>query len=530
MVRPWSLLLAVGLLLLSCSAALADGKVFSRGVAAPPPIPDQQAIIAWDEAAGVETLAIETRFEAPRPAGSPPEGTAEYAWVIPLPGPGTPTITAATPGLFPTVRAVFQPRVDDRRSPASIPLTIAVSVMLLAYIWLRALGQDRLGVAVVMVLAFMAVCVLLLPTLGSARGLRDGPTTVRVLQREIIGSYESTVIGASAEKHAGAVLAEWLREHGFSAPAAAEPVLADYAKRGWVFAAIKLRPDAASPGAMLTPHPLVFRFKTAKAVYPMALTGVGNAPLALDLYVFGPKRATAAGLRVVRCDEVRATSREYPLTFVPESCVAVAHAGLKKVVGAGAIATKLTGTLSPQQQSRDIEIGWDSFARIGSHAFSARGARNRAIEWAVGTVPIVMVALILVAMRRSRGPKWALRRLWWAPVLGAAVGFVAYAMTPTVPVQSVGARGTWRNFYGVVRDLPQELLMVNWLSRSMPSEDEVRKAVEAIAKERRFETHQEDSPGNYLIERGENPASITFVGFDAVGAAHRTLIWEEWEK
>jgi hypothetical protein len=35
----------------------------------------------------------------------------------------------------------------------------------------------------------------------------------------------------------------------------------------------------------------------------------------------------------------------------------------------------------------------------------------------------------------------------------------------------------------------------------------------------------EDSPGNFIVERNESPASVTYVGFDAAGAAHREQVW-----
>jgi hypothetical protein len=523
MIRFLPVLIVVGFVLLCCTPALADGKVFTRGVAAPPPIPDQQAIIAWDRTAGIESLAIETRFEASKLSGSTPAADARYAWVIPLPGPEAPTIAAATQGLFPTVRTVFQPHVDDRRSPGSIPFTIAVSLLLIVYVGLRALGHSVGAIIVVILLAFLVVFALL-PTLGSARGLGDGPSTVRVLQREIIGSYEASVIGTAAEKNGGVAIAEWLRENGFAAPAAVEPVLADYTKRNWVFAAIKLRPDTAAAGAMLTPHPLVFRFKTAKAVYPMALTGVGNAPLTLDMYVFGSKRAAAEGLNVVRCDEVRSIRDEYPRTFPPESCVGVLHPALKSIAGTCGVATKLSGTLSPAQQAHDMEIGWSSFARVGSHKFSERGARNRAIEWGVGTVPIAIVAMILLALAKSLGPKWTFPRLWWAGAAGCLVGLVIYMASPTVEVISGGAR-MHRYLRGSMQELYSQSIEDTRGRTTRPTVEEARAIVAAAAKTIKLDAKLEDSPGNYTIEDDAASGDLNLVWYDAIGGPQREPIW-----
>ncbi len=81
-----------------CSAAaFADGTVFVQGIAKPR-IPDQSALITFD--GKTERLVIETAIEG--------EG-AEFAWVVPVPS--IPKVEAATPGLFPTLRAITRARI-----------------------------------------------------------------------------------------------------------------------------------------------------------------------------------------------------------------------------------------------------------------------------------------------------------------------------------------------------------------------------------------------------------------------------------
>src|SRR5215471_4884724 len=87
---------------LSGRAALADGKVFAA-IDHSASIPDQQALIHY--ASGVETLVVETRFTG--------TGT-DFAWVVPLPC--VPEISAATTGLFPTLRAIMEPELIQSHS------------------------------------------------------------------------------------------------------------------------------------------------------------------------------------------------------------------------------------------------------------------------------------------------------------------------------------------------------------------------------------------------------------------------------
>ena len=58
-------------------STMADGKILST-MERLPSIPDQQAVLIWDEESKIETLAIETRFQS--------EASGDYCWIIPTPG------------------------------------------------------------------------------------------------------------------------------------------------------------------------------------------------------------------------------------------------------------------------------------------------------------------------------------------------------------------------------------------------------------------------------------------------------------
>src|SRR3972149_2242412 len=99
----------------AASRSIADGKVFPPKVSAiPAVIPDQQALISWHD--GVETLVIRNRLIA---------SGEQFAWIVPVPAPAK--VTAVTPGLMPTLEALFQPRVRHE-FPNCVPAILFVTL------------------------------------------------------------------------------------------------------------------------------------------------------------------------------------------------------------------------------------------------------------------------------------------------------------------------------------------------------------------------------------------------------------------
>ncbi|MGD1085723.1 MAG: DUF2330 domain-containing protein, partial [Verrucomicrobiota bacterium] len=317
------------------ASAWADGMVMQAGaVPAEVRIPDQRALIQFTN--GVERLVIETRFTG--------VGT-NFAWVVPVPSP--PVIEEASTGLFPTLQCLFQPRLRH-----DVPRYFQLFLGLLAGGYLlrflrpgsRMGGLDVLACLVAGLAAFAnnpfaaIACVvgllaslylveglraresnwartftflsailfvgclalsLVAPSLGGARtqGMSASSTpVVTILDRRIVGVFDTTTISSRD----AAALQDWLISNGFASPASRGPAIASYVKDGWVFVAAKIRRDDPALQTA-TPHPLSFTFKTAKAVYPMRLTGIDNGPLQVHLYVFGPDRAEAAHFEVERC-------------------------------------------------------------------------------------------------------------------------------------------------------------------------------------------------------------------------------------
>lgn len=521
------------------SAVLGDGKVFSRA-AAVIEIPDQEALI--HHAAGVQTMVIETRFKPPAAASgasvlAAADQRSDFAWVVPVPGPksdggrgSVPDVFPATTGIFPTLRAITAPHVEDN-VPAFWALACIVTLVAIAIVGLaKSQGVPVVVRLVVMVLLVLIVIGIMLPSLGKARSsaramVGDG---VDVLSRSIVGSYDVAVVGA-ADDAAAEPLIDWLAADGHHIPPEAKPVIADYTARGWVFVAAKLRMDTGESAGPLTPHPLGMRFKSREAVYPVRLTAVGGHPLKLDLYVFADQQAAAPGMDVARCGTIArlptisdgpyVNHRRIPRLYGGAS-IPIAHEGLLELIGEARHVTKLSGVLTTADMSNDLSISWRPAANVGAGKYS----RAAAVSYGLNVTTGLWFGAVLLCGAVAAVAKWenakALRALWLSLVPCVCGGVVAYAMLPTVRVEHGRARSTWMSWR-----VPE--MVASEFAGKPATLDEAKTLfaarVEAAAMhkfdaERRMHIPRlEDSPFNYTIRESSEPGRFDVFSFDAIG-------------
>jgi hypothetical protein len=268
-------------LLCLVAAARADGVMIpARGVPAPARTPDQRALVAFDGA--TETLVVETTVQG--------EGS-EYAWIVPLPA--APKIEASTSGLFPTLEVLTAPRiVDGAKGDPGWLLPVVLGVVCMAT-WLatrRFRGAAAAGFGALLVAPIVLVSTITCAGKGAEVAATASP---RELSRQTVGAFDVAVVDPGD----GTGLRGWLDERGFAPSHAIDAVATDYARRGWVFVAAKLKLDAPG-GDVRRVHPLAFTFPTKEAVHPMRLTLAANPTCALELFACGAGTAAAAGLNV----------------------------------------------------------------------------------------------------------------------------------------------------------------------------------------------------------------------------------------
>jgi hypothetical protein len=495
--------LALAFALLPPAAAIADGKVFAR-VGPDPTIPDQQALIHYD--GRIQTLAIETRFEG--------DGT-EFAWVVPLPS--IPEISAATTGLFPTLRAVFAPELIELNASGLGALLLLLAGVAIASV-LAAAGQRRLAILVAIGSVVLAIGAAM-PLLGKARAIPRGDTGVEspgitIHERQVVGSFETVTISSTE----GERLTDWLEQNGFAVSAESRPVIAAYVEDGWVFVAIRLQRAVGED--VSTPHPLIFRFESARCVYPMRLTGVQNRPIALELYIFGSGSASAPGLQRMR--SARVESQPGP------GVLFIRHPGLVALAADAQAATKLVGTLEPAQMRRDLEVSFSPFRQVRSRVFRQETVWLLAMNTGLGIFTAgVLGNLIWRRFRRGRSSSVALP-LVASLLIAAVAGFCIYA---ALPKASSIVRVYRSSHYGAASALQYAAAEAGEADPEwMPSLEWFRDAAERYHLKQADEygatrPRHEDSPGNYIIQ--EANGDLEYVWFDPFGEPRSEMIWAE---
>ncbi len=526
----------------------ADGKVFPPTAYPLPDIPEQQALIHY--ANGIEKLVIKTSFTG--------QGT-NFAWIVPLPT--VPKIEPVTTGLFPTLQFQFRPEVKHIveawfgglialyalirllwKTSATGKMTLADWLSCLAFgggigllidsPWplialtlpmLLAVQRVRQGTenkwAVLwMFLIVAALSSLLLPALSTAGVSVASTGSVIIHGRQTVGSYETVVISAQKADE----LMDWLKSNSFAAPAEITPVVADYLKDGWVFAAARLaRTEQKGSSAI---HPLMFTFPTKKPVYPMRLTGVGNGNLKVDLYVFGAQRAKAQNFTVSRCAQATypATNNYYSDTV---RHLYVGHSGLSNIVEKAAVATKLQATLTPAQMQQDVWLGWEPFQAHQDVFYSHQGAWITALNYVVA---LLLLGLFVQDFERVQKRLGSAHLMKFRLSLFLITSVSALAIIMTLP--QVEVRLTKSRPYSVKQfhfhqqlDLALELNEITETNHSLVVSSWLAEKLESRLKGKNPLTgqpyQQEDSPGNYRIEARTN--GFDYLWYDRNGFEHK---------
>jgi hypothetical protein len=342
-------------------------------------------------------------------------------------------------------------------------------------------------------------------TVPTMQGKEHGSqSSVSVLSRETVGAFDTATL---ATKDA-ADLRRWLGANGFGAPAAIDPVVAAYIREGWVFVASKVRADAAagaSGDGVRRVHPLAFTFPAKAAVYPMRLTGATNDTLALELFVFGDRRAESEGMHVEWCNDVsgglyRSQGHHDEL--------------LRRAEGAQVL-TKLTGTLTGDAMHRDVALRWTDTTAVRPTYRTSGVALVESAGAASGVfLGVLVIATLLRGVRRMRGREWTTDAFGRDVTIAAAAAVIAFGVAwfvaPTLPA---GAHPLDRDAF---RSWP--FRHDNLTATPIGSVADARRwAAQAAAGHVNPYTdepiREEDSPGNYVIR--ERAGRVELVQYES---------------
>lgn len=541
----------------------ADGKVFAP-VMVPQQVamPDQRALLVWKD--GVETLVIESAFVG--------KGT-DFAWVVPLPD--KPEVFAATRGTLPAAVALMQPVIDKGVGDLAGVAWVAGLVGILALgfgwrgvdvlfrvtvlgglgavagavggaffgvqVWTWAIGAgvalwlgkdfvrrpSRLLEVLITLLIGLVLAAMMMPTLGKVRGMAEAGETPAggvMVERALVGDFDVAVI--SGREGAGVV--GWLETHGFALDATARTVAAEHAAGGGWFVASRVRREFAASGRSV-PAPLAFRFKTERAVYPMRLTGAGaTEDLEVELVVFGPARAEAAGLtaRAVAPVTFGEVGEQGPrgTNAQPREARKVSHPELTRWAAGTVAATWLRGTLSPVQMQADVRVEWgEGAAPVRLHAMASDDAWVQAL--ALGGMTCLAGALVCgLVFPSGRPPK-----KWAAVVLAVAAGAAGSVRVTTPAVAVTRAEGGIR-WYDL-RQVSQVAGIALWDLAPDTGDAEVRAAfardLETNSRTNDWRVGIGDGPGEVELQKRPN-GKWRVLYYDGYGQA-AAMKGEEWE-
>ena len=383
----------------------------------------------------------------------------------------------------------------------------------LVALWMVHRSRQKDGKLVEILVSVTLLLIILgmfLPALGTAGTTASSVRDVTVLDRRVVGAFDTTTI-ASGDPQA---IESWLAENGYATHTNSRPVLADYIKQGWVFVAAKVRRDGRDTTNSVLP--LSFTFPTPKAVYPMRLTGVGAGPLSVELFVFGPKRAEAPGFKVERCAVVSREQGPRPIG------IPVLHPLLNRWIRSPAICTKFTAELAGPALAQDVWLDWKPFTETRTVVYSRVGALhtvlNQVVPW------LVVIALAATGWWRWGHRSFVRRGRYITALAAAGVGIAGFLSWDSLSKIEVRLQKLPK-IYGA---MATKSFLIQALSASglpaQPSAAQLRAAIaipNTIPPNVRTNVllggliHEEDSPGNYVLRDRTNGLEVLWYDFAA---------------
>ena len=280
--------------------ALGDGKFFVEKI--PPDIPYQRAFVLFHE--GSEILILQSKYEL-----SQTVDVNSLGWIVPVPAiPELASVEAYLAGSF-----FFDASIRTQPEVFKISIVFAsiavlfflggfvfLSICVVEYLFLDKIGlskatwsrQARNGVIVTLI-AFVLTIMMGIQPLG-----RSGD--IEVIKAERAGIYDVKVVRSQRAE----TIIGWLTENGFNFNENDTQVFEDYIDRGWCFVVAKVGSDQETQYRKIVSKgmvsPLILKFETEKAVYPLALTSTVGSETEILLYTFSENKLSCGGRLMLR--------------------------------------------------------------------------------------------------------------------------------------------------------------------------------------------------------------------------------------
>ena len=333
--------------------ARGDGKFYyAEGI--PAGIPYQRAFLIFNE--GSEKLVLQSKYEISHSAA-----VDSLGWVVPVPAvPEVASADAETATRFFFVASLRSKPEVTRISRILPPIAaifffgcIAFLLVLLAeYPFLNKIGlskaawRRRLSYGLIITSIVFVLLAMTPYHLGHS-------FNVEIVKAEKAGIYDVKVIRS---ENADAILG-WLKENGFGFNDSDVQVFKDYVDKGWCFVVAKVEQELGIEEHKIVSEglvaPLILKFKTNTAVYPLAITSTIGADTEVLLYTLSDKKLSCnerLTLRRARKTEPLSLIQRLQYGMEPEAYALLTD------VPKSMILCKFKKRLKPEDMKQDIEF------------------------------------------------------------------------------------------------------------------------------------------------------------------------------
>jgi hypothetical protein len=278
-----------------CISAYGDGKMFYIDKI-PANIPYQQALLIYNE--GFETLILQSKYEFSQAADMNSIG-----WVVPVPA--VPEIASVDADkafwfFFHTSRNTQPHLFEIKIIPYFILLFlflaafVSMIVLALLYPFIKIIGISKTtwsrwaGYSAKLELISLFLLFIggfLMPALSKA-----GSGEAEIVKSDQVGIYDVKVIkGDSTE-----TIMDWLKENKYSFSEKDTEAFNNYVNRKWCFVTAKVRQNIEAEKETISSNgllaPLILKFETEKAIYPLALTSAIGTETEVLLYTLSKNK------------------------------------------------------------------------------------------------------------------------------------------------------------------------------------------------------------------------------------------------
>jgi len=335
-----------------CRSTQGDGKFFVEKV--PPNIPYQRAFLLFYE--GSETLVLQSKYEF-----SQSDDIDTLGWIVPVPA--IPEIASADADIawecfFKTSFSVQPELIRISRSVcifATIFFLFSLGLLLLLLVEYPILKIIKLSKAswlrrlcICLTTTFFSFVLMLasMPSLGFG-------VNVEIVKAGKAGIYDVKVLRSQS---AEAIL-DWLRENGFVFSETDKQVFEEYVDREWCFVVAKVEPEPETEKHKIVSDgmvaPLILKFETEKAVYPLALTSTIGTETEILLYTLSENKLSCGERLTLR------NAKKKQSTYLIRNLLLAAKPEVKELfadIPENMFLCKFKKKLKPQEMRKDLEF------------------------------------------------------------------------------------------------------------------------------------------------------------------------------